>query len=400
MTIRCPRAAALLALFASLYVTVPVALPETTAAHAETVLSASVNAAGAHFLYVEANTCPDSIEGFKAVGSGLSSIGSFSTSACNGADDNSGSNYLAVTKKNSQHPSCLVLADSEQNTGSGFLDSFTINLNGTLGSEVSHLSSTYTPEDVKFSPNGSLLYVTYDGPVYGDQGLESYSLGALCALTGPLDRVGTANSNGVYFSATVISPSQLVAADFENGTLDTYALSTAGSIALQRSNPSQLPYPDATAATHGSSPEVFANILDVNSGTRVEGGALDTTTGNLTYLSGSPATDPYGYRGGGAWVDQTHSLFISGGDDGGLSVFTFSTGSMSFLEDSALPASPNVRANLFQQLGSTLVVDGSGFPGYSSSEVESCALATNGVSNCHLLATLPGQTYSNGMAGM
>jgi hypothetical protein len=341
----------------------------------------SLNASGAvHFLYVDDGSCYDSIDVYRITSTGLVHVGNYPTGGCqNGLGY--GTQTIAASPATKSHGPCLAYIEN----GGGFVDSFPINADGSLGAQVSHLADRLA-SDLHLSPTDQIVYV--DSNPLTATTFTSYSLGAGCVLTELVSLPTTSN----YFTFTLINAKRLVASDVCTGsapcTIDTYALTSTGGISLLNSVPGQLNFTDVMAAlTTHSGTDVFTDQLGAS---HAQGGQENLKTGAITFLSGSPAIDPSGNDGQALLGDADHLLLVQGEQfSGSLGVYKITPGqpgSMAFLQHVPLAVASDDPFD-FARLDTTLFVNG----GYNS-DVEACLISSEGVSGCATVA-IPTDRY-------
>ena len=350
---------------------------------------------GTHFLYADDGTCPDSIDVYK-LSSTVTHVGNFPNTGCNGTNGYYfGDQSLAVTGANHTHGPCLLFGD----TGNGFVDSFPINADGSPGAQVSHVAdvANVKSKDVHISANGNLVYVVSPTSTATTSTLKSYGLGAGCVLT-TFKQLSTSQ---FYISIALVSQTRMVTADSNAGTIDTYSLNSKGGISLLNSVPSQFGFPDSIAVQSvntlsGTVTNVFTGHA-ANGPSEVQGGQFTRTSGAITFLTGSPASDPSGGDGAAVTFSKTGSLLIQGEQvTGTLGVYSVQPGtpgvpgSITFKEETPLAVSGE-EPEAFAFDGSTLLVA----PRFNS-DVEACTLSPAGVSGCRSIAVL---TSTGGLEG-
>ena len=342
----------------------------------------NMNSSGTHYLYAEDGTCPDSIDVYK-IGKSLTHVGNFPNDGC-GNQGYFGTSSIAVTGTNSVHGPCLVYISQ-----SGYVDSFPINADGSLGSEVSHVptAGNAAPDDVVISSNGKFAYVS-DSSV----DLESYGIGAGCALT-----FLKAAPTTEYYLSFVLDGTNLIAPDSNSGNIDTWTLGPNGSITFLASAPGQLSFPDSIAlqiqrTKSGKVTNVFTGQATLGV-PQAQGGQYNKKTGAFAFLTGSPATDPNGADGAAVFFDSKDSVLIQAEQfTGTLASYSVSAGtpgvvgSISFTSETPLAVKTNAPAD-FAHLGSTLFVDAR-----YNGDIEACHLSPGGASGCASVAVMTNTT--------
>lgn len=338
---------------------------------ANAVLPVSPNS-GTHYLYADDGTSPDAIDVWK-IGTALTHVGTYPDNANNGSSIYNATSRLAVAASDKAHGNCLIQADGENNSPPGYINSYTINSDGSVGSQVSHLRSQSTS-----GPTGD-VHVSGDTAYLDNQDsdFESYSIGTGCTLT---FEHSTAQKGGVIDFA--LTGKELVAPDC-SGSLDVYTLGSGGTITFLQSTTAQASCPQGAAA--GTVKTKSGNVTNVFSGqsifspATVEGGQLNKKTGTVSFLNGSPATDSSGELGLAGLYDTTDGLFISGeATSSAIGVYTIkhgkpgTPGSITFTAHIALPSSSEPEV-LVQHNSVLFVLSFNGV-------VNSCKLAKTGVS--------------------
>lgn len=337
-------------------------------------------------LYVDDGACADAIDVYTIHASGLVFVGAFPTGGGCAPSRFFGSQDLDVTPANDIHGRCLVYAD----LGNGFVDSFPIVAGGGLGVLVSQLPNSGA-DDVHIAHNGRLVYVNSPGSQ-----LASYALGPGCTLTA----LATLPVTNFYISVALINATRLVTVDSNTGTIDTFALTSSGGISLLNSVPGQIASPDSvavltrTAKDHDPS-DVFTGQA-TGSPPQAQGAREKLSTGALTFLGGSPASDPAGSNGAAVFADDDHLLLVQGEQlSNSLAVYKIGLGhpgSMAFLEETPLSPTGGLLPSAFARVDNTLFVE-TLFGG----DVEACLItSSSGVSGCATAAVLPDTTGSMG----
>ncbi|MHB8598101.1 MAG: hypothetical protein ACYDER_14955 [Ktedonobacteraceae bacterium] len=344
---------------------------------------------GTHYLYIDDGTCPDSIDVYKT-GATLTHVGNYPNNGCTGSIY-FGATTLAIAPTNSNHGNCLIFADT-----AGFVDSFPINSDGSLGAEISHLQD-YAQQPlsaVAIADNG-IAYVS--APQHD---LESYSISAGCILTF-LHATNTNSAGDIPFYAS-ITPigNNLVGAESSGsvGSIDTFRTDSAGDI-----TPLNVVHGQTTAAAS----VVYETILShkitqyrvfvgyANPGpASIEGGPYNVATGAITFMNGSPSFDPRGNNGGSLFMDTGTRVVIQGEQySGTLGNYSVRGPTMSFIRETQMAVSGEYPNN-FVQLGSTLFVNM-----IINGDIEACSLGISGATGCKSVAVLTNTAgFSPGMA--
>ncbi len=352
------------------------ALPhQYTPAHIS-VSKLDMSGSGSHYLYVDDGTCPDSIDVYQT-GSTLTHVGNYPNDGCT-STAYYGASSLATVMANKTHGPCLLLADS-----SGFVDSFVINSDGSLGAEVSHLqtASFGAPSNIVADVHANTAYETNPG-----FDLESYSIGSGCALT----YLQSTNASSKFYISAVIINKDLVTTDLFGNTIDTYVLGSGGSMTLKNSVASQIISPDSLAVqvlnpTNNPTYRIFTGQA-TGSAPQVQG-ARFTRGGNLKFLPNSPLTDPNGLNGGGVTFDNALNLLIQGEQyTAPLANYSAGRNGFAFLSETPMAVAGEAPST-FAQLNKTLFVDM-----IYNGDLEACTLTRAGATNCASVAVLTSNT--------
>lgn len=372
------RGRLLLALVAIVAVGVP-------SAHANSAASVATFT-GTHYLYADEgngpwDSKPDNIEVFSITSSGSSHQQTKATGA-NQTIGLYGSNTLAIAPQNSKHGDCLLLADY-----AGFVDSFSILANHRVSSEVSHLAdpiSGGTPGDVHVSTSGNLAYVADV-----TSSLSSWHIGAGCVLTAA-STVSAGGGKG-YYNLAPVNATRLVAPDENNSTIDTFSLTSTGGMTLLNSVQSQVPFAGGVTVSSGG---VFTGSTVAGPPSYAEAGQYVPSTGAVTFINGSPASDPTGHVGAAVLFDPTNRYLIEGNAESGTLANYSVLGSpptLAFTSETPLAVAGGFPDQL-TVLGATLIVNGR-----LNGDIEACQLTSGGASGCTTLVTLVNTGKSNGL---
>lgn len=265
------------------------AVPRHSAPVHLTVSALDTSSSGTHYLYVDDGSSPDSIDVYKT-GATLTHVGNFPTG---GTISTSyfGASVIAVTT------GCLVYGD-----GNGFVDSYPINANGSLGTQVSHIATGGAPSDIHLKKG--TVYVNIPGSE-----IASYSISSGCTLASE-HSVATSSYFIVNFG---IADHVLLAPDLNTSTIATYTLGTGGTITALSTDTGQITGPDSVAVQKlpNGTFHVYTGQA-IFGAPQAQGGKLNTSTGAITFLKGSPATDPSGSNGASVTFDNTHHILIQG----------------------------------------------------------------------------------------
>jgi|GEM_PF-493741 polyvinyl alcohol dehydrogenase (cytochrome) len=350
-----------------------------------TRLHLNVPGTGTHFLYVDNGLSPNNkISGYQITSNGLvPTPGSpYSTGGLQGVAA-FGANQIATSTVNGP---CVFHTDAT----SGLVESFAVNSSTGALTEVSIITvgdgSTYFPGDIHVSADGKYLYLAAWGtPSY----LDVLTIGSGCSLT---LASSLAVPNKLYFSIALVSSSQLMAIDNQNGRIDIYSISGGTTLKLLSSNPSQLTSPDgAGAAIIGTRTYIFNGI-----GTSGTGGVEVHTInaqGALGSVPGSPQMDPSSYDGAHVFFDRSHDQVIASEQySNTLGIYGARGHAFAFLGQGALPAGRGIPTAM-TELGSTLYVV------TIFGSVDACTVGSGSLS-CSLAATLLPYTMANGIGAL
>lgn len=348
------------------------ALPHQYAPKHISVSKLNMSGSGSHYLYVDDGTCPDSIDAYKT-GSTLTHVGNYPNDGCT-TIAYYGASSLATVSANKNHGTCLLYADS-----SGFVDSFVINADGSLGAESSHLptASGGFPSNIVTDTHGNTAYETNPG-----YDLESYSIGSGCVLT----FLQSTTASSQFYTSTVVINKDLVTTDLFGNTIDTYILGSGGSMTLKNSVASQIVGPDSLAVqvlnpTNNPTYRVFTGQATATA-PQVQGGRF-TRGGKITFLPGSPLTDPNGLNGAGVTFDNALNVLIQGEQyTGTLANYSAGRNGFAFLSETTM-AVAGESPSTFVQLNKTLFVDM-----IYNGDLEACTLTRAGATGCASVAVL------------
>ena len=327
-----------------------------------TVSALDTSSSGTHYLYVDDGTAPDSIDVYKT-GATLTHVGNYPTDGINASTYFGSSIFAAI-------PGCMVYGN-----GNGFVDSYPLNTNGSLGTQVSHIAISGMPSDVHIKKGTHTAYVNVPN---GE--IASYNIGSGCTLT--FDSSVSTASN--FFANFAIAGKVLVTTDLNSGVIATYTLGTGGSITALNSVASQISTPDSLAVQKlpNGSFHVYTGQA-TGSAPQAQGGKLNSSTGAITFLNGSPASDPGGSNGAAVTFDTTHHFLIQGEQlSDTLANYSVISGTLSFTSQTSM-AVGNEEPRYFEQLNSTLFVSMT-----YNGDVEACTLTSTGATGCKTVATL------------
>jgi len=317
------------------------------------------------------HSSPDSVE----VWSGTTFLQAFATTM-----DQNFVAYEANTLGYSKKYRCLVGADEGGNS-TGSITSYALAPDGTISAEVSNVPdpAAGNPVGVKVNAAGTLV-------ILGDLSnyLSSWKISSGCALS----FIGKATNptGATYSTAGFVGKKQLTAVNSSNNTIDTYTVNSRGALAYQASTPAQFAGADGIASSNNE--VVTGNICETQS--QVELGTVGST-GAITYLPGSPATD-----GDGASCGLT--TYITGkttlleGNYGNSTIGNYSTSpSLAWVSD--VDTAGSYAVDDLTPLGKVLFVNGD-----ANGQIVTCRLSHGFVTTCSTYLTLTdGGGYSNGL---
>ncbi|MDQ2744393.1 MAG: hypothetical protein M3Z66_19160, partial [Chloroflexota bacterium] len=186
-----------------------------------------------------------------------------------------------------------------------------------------------------------------------------------------------------YSAVSIPNAHQLFAVNRE-GTLDIYKIAADGlTLSLQTSTPSQVYTPDGAASGTVSGTTFDFSGQFVSGPAGVEAHTLNTTSGALGPVPGSPQTDPLSNDGENVHFAPGLNLVTQTQFDcNSVGAYGITGGSLHFVNTTQLDSSasgPQAQTSISR----FLLVENI----YSHS-ISACRLATSGVSGCVLVATL------------
>ncbi len=337
---------------------------------------------GTDYIYAQDGTCPDGIDVYQVSGTGLSLI----QNVRGGCSENPylGNHHLAVVKTPAN---CLMLTD-----GDGNVYSFTIDpSDGTLSpSPVGAVSVGGDPGDLAVS--GSTVYESNSNSSNGHPTIDVLTVGDGCSLT-----LDSQNSTGSEddINIALTSPTTVVSADANTGRrsgtarrrrdMVAYTLQEDGTLAETASGPGQIASPDSVAATGLGSKSLVFTGQAVDGPPQTQGFVYSGSGFNP--LPGSPltSTDPNALDGAAVALSVPNGLLVQADNLTGQIGWDTLTGSRMAYAGDTLLAQNGADPTELTVLGNDLLVaqDDNG-------DLEACALAPSGVSNCRSIATLTG----------
>jgi hypothetical protein len=360
--------------------------------HHNSVMTSATSVSGDPFLYVDDGSFFDLIDVFQVSTTSIRFVGNFHPAFSSFSSGFFGTQDIAVTPANGIHTTpCLVYIDNSN----GLVDSFRINATTGLPVSASQPLPNTNPIDVHISQDGTLVYVNSLTPSNTSQ-LASYSLGAGCVLTAK----ATLSTGRFYVSFALASLTRLVTVDSNSNThtIDTYALTPSGGIGPLplKSVTGQISFqPDSVAVQTTGGSDVFTGQATFNP-PLAQGGNENLSTGDISFLSGSPKRDPDFFNSDGAavFVDNSDSLLVQGEQGSAtLVLYSFTASSMALKENDIFLDFQFAEPTSFAQLGNILFVNG-GVGG----DVEACPISSSGIPRfgCRTVAVL---SDSSGFAG-
>jgi hypothetical protein len=347
------------------------------------------NSKGTHYLYADDGICPDSIDVYK-IGATLTHVGNYPTNGCNSFFGFGGSS-IAIAAGNSAHGPCLIYGNkASAPSNNGFLASYPINADGSPGSEASQVNTASgdSPNDVVVTANGNFAYEDSEGV-----DIESFGIGAGCTLT----RLHTISAQSQDSITLALLGSDLLTTDLNSNNIIIYKLGSDGSISLLATVAGQIPFPDSIAfQTYVKNQQKHYRIFTgqvAYGAPQVQGGDFAKGTGSITFLKGSPASDPDGVGGATVIFDNAHHFLIQGEQfTDSLANYRVNANGLIFVSETPMMRS-DTEPSTFAQLGTTLFVDGTYF-----GDIEACSLTSSGAANCASVATLSNSGISEGIA--
>ncbi len=342
---------------------------------------------GTRYLYAQYGTCPDGIDVYRTSGASVSFIQHVLLRSECSIETLAGEHHLAVV---TTPASCLVFTDGWPDNP-GYVYSFKIDAStGMIGpSPISHVSVRAGPDDLAVS--GSTVYVSAS---------PSSTIDVLTVNSGCGLKIDSVNSTGSEqdINIAVVNPTTVVSTNTDSytvpGDVVAYSLQANKTLVETASDPGQILDPDGVAVLNaGGHAFVFTGQND--EGPPQTQGFAFTESGGFTPLPGSPqtSTDPGSDNAldAAVAVSLPNRLLTMGDQDSGqISWDTLSPGGgMAYGGDTSL-AQDDTPTEL-TLLGNVLLVAQA-----DSGDVEACAVAPSGVSNCRTILTTTGADgYAN-----
>ncbi len=340
-------------------------------------LPASVGS-GSHYIYGWDGTCPDGIDVYKVSGTTLTFVQNVSSVGCT-TGTYFGSHHLAVVRTPSD---CLEFTD-----GDGNVYSFTIDPgNGMLSTApVSTAAVGGFPQDLAVS--GSTVYESNSNDGNPAPTIDVLTVGSGCSLT-----LDSQNSTGREddLDIALAGPSTVVSADFNSGDMVAYTLQANHTLAETTRDPGQLGAPWGVAAAKlGPDSLVFTGQIGNPPSTQ----GFDLSHSAFTPLKGSPqtTTDPYSDDGAAVAVSVPNHLLVQADQiSSQIAWDTVTRRGLAYAGNLSLPIFGDYPTELTVAGDDLLVAEG--FRG----DVDACALAPTGVSDCRSVLTLTGGRDGDG----
>jgi 6-phosphogluconolactonase (cycloisomerase 2 family) len=310
---------------------------------------------------------------------------------------NSGSNYSVTVLTQPSNPTQTCTVTNGSGAASANVTGVTVSCTSassgvTIGGTVTGLTGTGL---VLQDNGGDNLTVSGNGPFTFATALASGKAYAVTVLTQPAGQTCTvANGTGTTASANVTSVAITCSggsaavgkfayvANNGDGTISAYTIdSTSGKLTAVSGSP----YPDGTApAAVSLAPNGKFAFSASNNGTKIHAFTIDQTTGQLTEVSGSPFST--GFTTGSTYPDiavdaQSAHLYLASAGDSKVAGFTISqtTGALTPLTGSPYAAGAGAGAiPAFSPNGKFLYVMDQGATGTGANSVSGYAIGTDG----------------------
>ncbi len=335
--------------------------------------SFSSDAKGRHFVYVNNGSNHNSISGYKFTKKGLTPLpGSPYPTGGTGGGYGYGGNQIAISPDHK----CVFASDG----GGGTFNSFLINSDGSL-TLVTHatVEATYV-QAIAVSPKGGVVFVDMYTGGYTSGPVDSFSIGSGCAMT-EAQHSDIGNAPG---SVAVSSDgTELFVSSYAGGFINTYSISGT-SFTLQQTN-SANPSSPGGLAVNGTT------LYSGNAGATETGAYTYNSSGVLTSLPGSPATDPQGSNSAQVWYDSKDNQLISSEQNSNsFGLYAVKNGTYTFV---AHVAGTGNTPTAMTQIGHTLIVTNNGAGSISVYKVQPGKLTFK------TTVPLPASGSPNGIAG-
>jgi 6-phosphogluconolactonase (cycloisomerase 2 family) len=303
--------------------------------------SFSTDAKGTHYIYVNNGSAPNSVSGYKLTKKGLTPLpGSPYATGGTGGGSGYGGNQIAISPDHK----CVFASDD----GSGTFNSFQINSDGSLTLVTHATVEAANVQGIAASPKGGVVFVVmFNG--YSSGPVDSFSVNSGCAMT---EAQHSDINNAMGDVAVSPDGTELFVSSYIGGFINTYSISGT-SFTLQHTNSANPPSPGGLAV-NGTT--LFAG----NAGPTETDAYTYNSSGVLTALPGSPASDPQGSNSAQVWYDSKDNQLISSEQSSNsFGLYAVKNGTYTFL---AHFAGTGVEPTAMVQIGRTLIVtnDGSG----------------------------------------
>jgi 6-phosphogluconolactonase (cycloisomerase 2 family) len=301
--------------------------------------SFSSDAKGRHYIYVNNGSTPNSVSGYKLTKKGLTPLpGSPYATGGTGGGSGYGGNQIAIS---SDHK-CVFASDD----GSSTFNSFLINSDGSLTLVTHATVESANVQAVAASSKGGVVFVDMFNS-YSSGPVDSFSISSGCAIT---EAQHSDINNGVGSIAVSPDGSELFVSSYSGGFINTYSISGT-SFTLQQTN-SANPSSPGGLAVNGS------QLFSGNAGTTETGAYTYNSSGVLTSLPGSPASDPQGSNSAQVWYDSKDNQLISSEQNSNsFGLYAVKNGTYTFL---AHVAGTGSTPTAMTQIGHTLIVTNQG----------------------------------------
>lgn len=363
--------------------------------------AATLNSGSTHYLYVDDGACPDTIDVYQ-IASSVVPVGNYSAPGCVFSPI-VGPSTLAVAASNSTHGPCLIYSGTDSN-GTGFVASYPINSDGSLGTMVSQVDTQQGDPygGVQVDGKGKFAFTSESGV-----DIETFAIGSGCSLT---FAYALSTGNATDIDLTVIGHN-LITPDVAANDIDSYQIKPDGSLSFLNSQSTNA-YPGLAVQTYqtstGKQYRVFASSQNAQNQVQALGYTYSVKTGVLTPLHGSPRTDTKAITVNNVFFDSTDSLLIQSIQvqkvkngfpyyAGKLALYRVQGYTMTFVSNVSI-ASTLDNPSFFAQDGSTLFFNGIDVQTHRNRAVESCTLSSSGVSGCVDVATVT--STSGSISGM
>ena len=340
--------------------------------HSATGAAFSAAITGTHYVYVNNGAYSNSVSGYKLAHGGLTPLpGSPYATGGSGGGSGYGGNQIAIS---SDHK-CLFASDD----GSGTFNSFTINSNGSLTLVTHAAVQASNVQAIAASPLGGVVFVDMYVS-YSSTPLDSFVVSSTCSLTEAQSGDNGSAAGSLAFSS---DGKYLFASSYVGGYINTYTV-VGPYFSLIKTNSANPSAPGGLVVNNKT-------LYSGNAGSNSETGAYHIkSSGTLTSLPGSPATDSQGSNSAQVWYDSLDKqLICSEQNSNSFGLFHVLSGYYSFV------AHVNGQGNLptaMAQIAHTLIVTNNG------SGTISIYTVAPGSMTYKTTVTLPASGSPNGIA--